>query len=177
MMRQELMIMCLVVLRTSGKQALLESHRSEAVPRKTSGAEEFVGSTRGLAGVLAQPLTAQVATAGPTIRPTSYLWEDGAFWILSGPVGKLVDRVGEDPRLALSVDVCEVAAGLVRPVVATGAGEIVPTTPSVTVASCPAPSATTSRSGTPAFATTCTATRRAALSGFGYGLIVSARAI
>lgn len=75
---------------------------------------------------LAQPLTARVATAGPTIRPTWYLWEDGAFWILSGPWGKLVDRIGVDPRLALSVDVCDVATGLVRLVVATGMAEIVP---------------------------------------------------
>jgi hypothetical protein len=34
---------------------------------------------------LAQPLTARVATSGPTVRPTWYLWEDGAFWILTGP--------------------------------------------------------------------------------------------
>jgi hypothetical protein len=28
---------------------------------------------------LAQPLTARVATSGPTVRPTWYLWEEGAF--------------------------------------------------------------------------------------------------
>jgi hypothetical protein len=50
---------------------------------------------------LAQPLTARVATAGPTVRPAWYLWEDGAFWLLSGPWARLLGRVRQDPVLAL----------------------------------------------------------------------------
>jgi hypothetical protein len=34
---------------------------------------------------LAQPLTARVATSGPTVRQAWFWWEDGAFWILTGP--------------------------------------------------------------------------------------------
>lgn len=75
---------------------------------------------------LARPLTARVATAGPTIRPTWYLWEGGAFWILTGPWGKLADHVDADPRLAVSVDVCDIESGLVRLVVAQGDAEIRP---------------------------------------------------
>ena len=58
---------------------------------------------------LAQPLTARVATNGPTVRPTWFLWEDGAFWILTGPWARLPDRVRADPAIALVVDDCDLA--------------------------------------------------------------------
>jgi nitroimidazol reductase NimA-like FMN-containing flavoprotein (pyridoxamine 5'-phosphate oxidase superfamily) len=67
---------------------------------------------------LAQPLTARVATNGPTVRPTWYLWEDRAFWILTGPWAKLLGRVTANPVLAVTVDVCDLATGLVRQVIA-----------------------------------------------------------
>jgi nitroimidazol reductase NimA-like FMN-containing flavoprotein (pyridoxamine 5'-phosphate oxidase superfamily) len=75
---------------------------------------------------LAQPLTARIATNGPTVRPTWYLWEDEAFWILSGPWAKLLDRVKVDPVLAITVDVCDTATGLVRQVIASGRADILP---------------------------------------------------
>jgi nitroimidazol reductase NimA-like FMN-containing flavoprotein (pyridoxamine 5'-phosphate oxidase superfamily) len=75
---------------------------------------------------LAQPLTAHVATNGPTVRPTWYLWEDQAFWILTGPWAKLPGRVKADPALALTVDVCDTATGLVRQVIARGRAELLP---------------------------------------------------
>jgi len=75
---------------------------------------------------LARPLTARVATDGPTVRPTWYLWEDGAFWILSGPWSRLPGRVSRSPKLALTVDVCELDTGMVRQVVASGEAEIRP---------------------------------------------------
>jgi hypothetical protein len=75
---------------------------------------------------LAQPLTARIATNGPTVRPTWYLWEDQSFWILSGPWAKLLDRVAADSALAITVDVCDTTTGVVRQVVARGRGEIVP---------------------------------------------------
>src|SRR4051794_15744317 len=58
---------------------------------------------------LARPLTARVATAGPTVRPTWYLWEGGAFWILTSPGTRLLAHVRRDPAVALVVDVCDVA--------------------------------------------------------------------
>lgn len=75
---------------------------------------------------LAGPLTARVATNGPTVRPAWYLWEDGAFWILSGPWARLLGHVRADPALAIVVDECDVATGIVRQVIALGAAEIVP---------------------------------------------------
>ncbi|GAA3572716.1 hypothetical protein GCM10022222_66150 [Amycolatopsis ultiminotia] len=75
---------------------------------------------------LARPLTARVATDGPTVRPTWYLWEDGAFWVLSGPWSRLPERVRASPRLALTVDVCDPATGLVRQVVASGSAQLRP---------------------------------------------------
>lgn len=75
---------------------------------------------------LAQPLTARVATAGPTVRPTWYLWEDRAFWILSGPWSRLPARVREEPRIAVTVDVCDLATGLVRQVIARGPAALEP---------------------------------------------------
>jgi hypothetical protein len=58
---------------------------------------------------LAQPLTARVAASGPTVRPTWYLWEDEAFWILTGPWATLPARVRTDPAIAIVVDVCDLA--------------------------------------------------------------------
>lgn len=75
---------------------------------------------------LAQPLTARVATNGPTVRPTWYLWEDRAFWILTGPWAKLLHRVRADPALAVTVDVCDTTTGLVRQVIAHGRAELLP---------------------------------------------------
>ena len=75
---------------------------------------------------LAQPLVARVATDGPTVRPVWFLWEDGAFWILTGPWAKLYERVQRDPELAVLVDVCDLDVGLVRQVVARGSAEFRP---------------------------------------------------
>ncbi len=75
---------------------------------------------------LARPLTARVATDGPTVRPTWYLWEGGAFWILSGEWSRLPARIRERPRIALAVDVCELDTGLVRQVVASGDADLRP---------------------------------------------------
>jgi len=75
---------------------------------------------------LARPLTARVATDGPTVRPTWYLWEDGAFWILSGPWSRLPARIMERPRIALTVDVCELDTGVVLQVLASGDAEVRP---------------------------------------------------
>ncbi|TDC22943.1 pyridoxamine 5'-phosphate oxidase family protein [Streptomyces sp. 8K308] len=75
---------------------------------------------------LAQPLTARIATAGPTVRPVWFLWEGGAFWILTGPWARLTGLVADDPAVAIVVDVCEPATGLVRQVVARGRAELMP---------------------------------------------------
>jgi len=75
---------------------------------------------------LARPLTARVATDGPTVRPTWFLWEGGAFWILTGPWNRLLARVREDPAIALVVDVCDIETGVVRLVIARGRADIVP---------------------------------------------------
>jgi hypothetical protein len=75
---------------------------------------------------LSQPLTARIATSGPTVRPVWFLWEEGAFWILTGPWAKLFERVGSDSRVALVVDVCDVGTGVVRQVVARGDAELLP---------------------------------------------------
>lgn len=69
---------------------------------------------------LQQPLTARLATHGPTVRPVWFLWEDGAFWVLTGPWTRLFHRVREDPAVALVVDECDPATGLVRQVIAGG---------------------------------------------------------
>lgn len=75
---------------------------------------------------LRQPLTARVATNGPTVRPTWFLWEDDAFWILTGTWARLLTRVRSDPAVALVVDDCDLATGLVRQIIAGGQAEILP---------------------------------------------------
>ncbi|CAL9628072.1 pyridoxamine 5'-phosphate oxidase family protein [Streptomyces sp. enrichment culture] len=75
---------------------------------------------------LQQPLTARIATSGPTVRPVWFLWEEGAFWILTGPWARLFDRVKDDPSVALTVDECDLATGRVQQVIARGQAELVP---------------------------------------------------
>jgi nitroimidazol reductase NimA-like FMN-containing flavoprotein (pyridoxamine 5'-phosphate oxidase superfamily) len=75
---------------------------------------------------LARPITAHLATNGPTVRPVWYLWEDGAFWILTGPWSHLAAVLTRDPRVALSVDTCDLATGEVLKVLAAGDAEVVP---------------------------------------------------
>ncbi|GAA1189312.1 hypothetical protein GCM10009654_53560 [Streptomyces hebeiensis] len=75
---------------------------------------------------LSAPLTARIATNGPTVRPVWFLWEEGAFWILTGPWAGLHDRVRADPRVSLVVDVCDLPTGHVRQVIARGSAELVP---------------------------------------------------
>ncbi|WP_229912324.1 pyridoxamine 5'-phosphate oxidase family protein [Streptomyces lanatus] len=75
---------------------------------------------------LQRPLTARLATGGPTVRPVWFLWEDGAFWVLTGPWARLFDRVKNDPRVALVVDECDLVTGRVQQVIARGRAELVP---------------------------------------------------
>lgn len=75
---------------------------------------------------LARPIAARVATQGPTVRPTWFLWEDGAFWILTGPWARLRDAVRADPDIALVVDVADATTGEMRQVIAKGRAEVLP---------------------------------------------------
>jgi nitroimidazol reductase NimA-like FMN-containing flavoprotein (pyridoxamine 5'-phosphate oxidase superfamily) len=75
---------------------------------------------------LRRPLTARLATNGPTVRPVWFLWDEDAFWVLTGPWARLFDRVRSDPEVALVVDECDLATGLVRQVIARGRAELVP---------------------------------------------------
>lgn len=60
------------------------------------------------------------------MRPTWFLWEDQAFWILTGPWARLPRQVQADPAIALVVDECNLATGLVRQVIARGRAEVLP---------------------------------------------------
>src|SRR3954449_13199649 len=60
------------------------------------------------------------------VRPVWFLWEDGAFWVLTGPWARLFDRVRSNPAVALVVDVCDIEKGLVQQVIARGDAELVP---------------------------------------------------
>lgn len=75
---------------------------------------------------LAQPLVARLATIGPTVRPVWFLWEDGAFWWLTGSYARLGEILEEDPRVALVVDTCDLSNGEVLKVTAHGRAEVVP---------------------------------------------------
>ena len=108
---------------------------------------------------LARPLTARVATNGPTVRPAWYLWEDGAFWLLTGPWARLLSRVQADPAVAIVVDECDLITGTVRQVIARGQAEQVPFDVPRGHASWPATWARTRAAGTSGSAATCTTTR------------------
>ena len=80
-----------------------------------------------LDGFLGQPLVARVATAGPggpSVRPVWYLWEERAFWWLTGGWSRLPVILERDPGVALVVDTCDLQAGEVLQVIARGSGEV-----------------------------------------------------
>ncbi len=75
---------------------------------------------------LAEPITAVLATNGPTIRSMWYHWENNAFWFVSGPWAKLLTRVQTDPKIALCIDYSDWAGGRVIQVCAYGSVEVCP---------------------------------------------------
>lgn len=75
---------------------------------------------------LARPLVARVATAEPSVRPVWYLWEDHAFWWLTGSWSKLPAALTDDPRVALVVDSCDLATGETLKVSASGRADVLP---------------------------------------------------
>ena len=87
---------------------------------------ELVMTPAEIDSFLGEPITAQLATNGPTIRPIWYQWEEGAFWIISGPWAKLFTRVQKDPEVAVCVDVGDFTNGRVMQVCAYGAAELTP---------------------------------------------------
>lgn len=74
---------------------------------------------------LSRPLVARVATAGPTVRPVWFLWEENAFWWLTGAYARPERRLAEDPTVALVVDTCDLATGQVLSVTCRGTAEVV----------------------------------------------------
>jgi len=73
---------------------------------------------------LARPLIARVATTGPTVRPVWYLWEEHAFWWLTGSWSRLQTILEDDARAALVVDTCDLETGEILQVVAKGTVEV-----------------------------------------------------
>jgi nitroimidazol reductase NimA-like FMN-containing flavoprotein (pyridoxamine 5'-phosphate oxidase superfamily) len=85
-----------------------------------------------LDGFLARPLVARLATTGqggPLVRPLWFIWEEGAFWWLTGPWSRLAEILAADPRVALVVDTSDVVTGEVKGVTALGEAELVPFDP------------------------------------------------
>lgn len=68
----------------------------------------------------------RLATNGPTVRPTWFHWEDGAFWFISGPHARLYHRIQKDPKISIVIDVFEVDSGRVLQVMATDTVEVTP---------------------------------------------------
>lgn len=75
---------------------------------------------------LARPLVARLATNGPTVRPVWFLWEDGAFWWITGAYAKLPERLANDPEVAMVIDTSDLDSGTVLQVTVTGAAHVVP---------------------------------------------------
>lgn len=75
---------------------------------------------------LDRPLIARVATSGPTIRPVWYLWEEEAFWWLTGSWSRFPQLIQHHAAVALAIDTWESATGEVLQLIATGRAELRP---------------------------------------------------
>ena len=89
----------------------------------------FTNAVPALDEFLAQPLVARLATNGPTVRPLWFLWEDDAFWWLTGSYSKLPERLARDPKVSLVIDACDLATGTVLQVISSGTAKVVPMDP------------------------------------------------
>lgn len=78
---------------------------------------------------LAQPLVARVAANGPhgpTIRPVWFLYEDDAlWWLTASSYSRLGEWLSADPRVAVSIDTCDLSIGQVLAVTVTGSAAVV----------------------------------------------------
>ena len=79
-----------------------------------------------LDAMLTRPLIARIATNGPSVRPVWYLWEDGAFWWLTGSWSRLPDRLTRDPLVMILIDTWEPDTGEVLQLIATGQASMRP---------------------------------------------------
>lgn len=59
------------------------------------------------------------------MRPVWFLWEEGAFWWITGAYARLPKILADDPRVALVIDSCDLDTGEVRQVTARGTVEVV----------------------------------------------------
>lgn len=59
------------------------------------------------------------------MTPVWFLWERGCFWWLTGAWSRLPARLQENPRVALVVDTCDLAAGEVLQVSVRGDADVV----------------------------------------------------
>ncbi|WP_253266146.1 pyridoxamine 5'-phosphate oxidase family protein [Streptomyces sp. 6-11-2] len=75
---------------------------------------------------LSRPLVAKVATNGPEVRPVWFLWEEGAFWWLTGSYSRMELILAKDPRVAIVVDTCDLSASEVLSVTCQGVADVVP---------------------------------------------------
>ena len=85
-----------------------------------------IGTTEDVEQFLARPLTAYLATAGPHVRPVWYLWEDRAFWVISGPWSRAPRDIEADSSVALAIATTTVETGEVKQVLVRGRAELVP---------------------------------------------------
>lgn len=67
-----------------------------------------------------------MATSGPAVRPVWFLWEDGAFWWITGSYARLPNLLAEDSSIALVVDTRDLITLEVLQVTAHGDAEAVP---------------------------------------------------
>lgn len=77
---------------------------------------------------LQRPLVARIATnaaGGPTVRPVWFLWEQGAFWWLTGSYSSVATHLQRDGRVSLVVDTCDLHTLEVLQVNARGTAQIV----------------------------------------------------
>lgn len=75
---------------------------------------------------LRKPLIARVATNGPTIRSVWYLWEQEAFWWLTGQWSRLPNLIRADPTVVLLIDTWDPRSGQVFQLIASGSAEVQP---------------------------------------------------
>lgn len=108
------------------EQSPTDQHRRVLKVERTRGALSRINhSAFSVDAFLREPLVARLATAGPVVRPVWFLWEEEAFWVLTGGWSRLSERLRKDSAFELVIDTCDIATGVTRQVIGRGRGSVV----------------------------------------------------
>ncbi|MEU0743048.1 pyridoxamine 5'-phosphate oxidase family protein [Streptomyces sp. NPDC006134] len=93
--------------------------------RKNGTFGSFDGAQFDVEKFLSRALVGRLAMNGPVVRPFWFVWEEEAFWMITGAWSVLDERLLADPSIELVIDTCDLETGETLQVIGHGRGYVV----------------------------------------------------